>query len=271
MAETQPGPSDGVRRGLLYKNWVLDCIPNLGHAISLDFFNRPELYKQVNDGDIVEKLSKMQSLYGYSPDFSNDEIRLMLMQPIFGASDGHGGGSDSSSFQTSRLPVLAAAADFSENAQPQAFPMHRERIRSALIPFRRFMEDLLGTSLEETEKRMVSIYNTASSILRDTDIAARFSINQPIPASWPLETTEAHGAQLIKNITTQLPESPYGVITQDKFVRMQRIAQQGCDSIQFILDTDIESIKATEATLDDLIRRLYAWGSDLGLIGGTTP
>jgi len=269
MAKSQP--SSGDQRGQLYKIWALDCIPNLAHAISLDFSNRPELYKKVKDGDIVKKLTDMQSLYGYAPNFSNDEIRLMLMQPIFGASDGHGGGNDSSSFQTSRLPVLEAAADFSENAQPQSFPMHRERIRSALIPFRRFMEDLIGTSLSQTESRMGSIFNTATSILRDPDIAARFSINQSIPTSWPLESTETHGAQLIKNITTQLPDAPYGVIPQDKFVRMQRIAQEGCESIQFILDTDIESIKATEATLDDLIRRLYAWGSDLGLIGGVQP
>jgi hypothetical protein len=76
---------------------------------------------------------------------------------------------------------------------------------------------------------------------------------------------------LIKNITSQLPDTSYGVISQNEFVRMQRKAQEGCESIEFILDTDIESIKATEATLDDLIRRLYAWGSDLGLVGGAVP
>ena len=269
MATSKPSPGD--LRGQLYKIWTLDCISNLGHAISLDFFNRPELYKHVKDDDIVQKLTEMQSFYGFSPNFPNDEIRLMLMQPIFGSSDGHGGGSDSSSFQTSRLPVLSAAADFSESTLPHALPMQCERIRSASIPFRRFMEDLTGASLNQTQIRMGSIFNTASSILRDPDIAARFSINQSIPSSWPLTSTDAHGAQLIKNITTQLPNTPYGIVSQDKFVRMQRVTQEGCESIQFILDTDIESIKATEKTLDDLIRRLYAWGSDLGLIGGAMP
>ncbi len=262
--------SSGQHRGLLYKIWVLDCISNLGHAISLDFYNRPELYKQIKDAGTVQNLTDMQSLYSFAPNFPSDEIRLMLMQPIFGTSDGHGGGSDNSSFQVSRLPVLGAAADFSENAQPQTYPMLRERIRSALIPLRRFMEDLIGTSIDQTQGRMGSIFDTASSILRDPDIAARFSINQSLPKSWPLVSTEAHGAQLVKNITTQLADAPYGVISQDKFVRMQRTAQEGCESIEFILDTDIESIKATEDTLDDLIRRLYAWGSDLGLIGGTS-
>ena len=72
MAKSQPSPGD--RRGQLYKIWVLDCIPNLAHAISHDFFNRPELYKQVKDGDIVQKLTDMQSLYGFAPNFPNDEI-----------------------------------------------------------------------------------------------------------------------------------------------------------------------------------------------------
>ena len=269
MAQQQPSP--GERRGQLYKIWVLNCIPHLGHAVSLDFINRPELYKQIKDNDTVDKLTEMQSMYGYAPNFPNDDIRLMLMQPIFGASDGHGNGNDGSPFQTSRMPVLAASAAFSESSLPEAFQMHRERIQSAIIPFRTFMEDLEGTSLDRTESRMGSIFDTAASILRNSDIAARFSINKDIPAAWPLESTVSHGAQLIKNITSQLPDMPYGVISQDRFVRMQRIAENGCESIKLILDRNIESIAVTDNTLDPLIGRLYAWGSDLGLIGEAMP
>jgi hypothetical protein len=52
---------------------------------------------------------------------------------------------------------------------------------------------------------------------------------------------------------------------------MQRIGQNGEESIRFILETDIESIVVTDKTIDPLIRVLYAWGSDLGLVGGATP
>jgi hypothetical protein len=60
-------------------------------------------------------------------------------------------------------------------------------------------------------------------------------------------------------------------ISHNRFVRRQRIAQEGQDSIQFILENDIESIKVTDEILDPLIRQLYAWGSDLGLVGGLRP
>ncbi len=268
MAQQQP--SFGQLLGLMYKRWVLDCIPNLGHAVSVDFSARPELYKQVND-KTAQQLTELQGEYGYGPNLPNDTIRLMLMKPIFGESDGYSSGHDGSIFQSSRMPVLAAAADFAENSQPTAFQMHRERTRSAIIPFRRFMEDLQGASLEQTESRVQSIFNTAALILKDPNIAAVFGVSPAPNEGWPLESTDSVGAKLIGQITTQLTNAPYGVISRDRFVRMQRIAQEGQDSISFILESDIESVKVTDDTLDPLIRLLYAWGSDLGLVGGATP
>jgi hypothetical protein len=268
MAQQQP--SFGQRLGLLYKRWTLDCIPNLGHAVSVDFSTRPELYKQVN-AKTAQQLTDLQSEYGFEPNFPNDTIRVMLMKPIFGESDGSGSGHDGSIFQSSRMPVLAAAADFAENAQPTAFPMHRERTRSAIIPFRRFMEDLEGASLNQTASRIESIFETAASVLKDTDIASVFGVNQAINQNWPLDSTDSGGAKLIEKVTTQLANTSYGVISPNLWVRWQRKAQEGQDSIQFILENDIESIKVTDNSLDDLIRLLYAWGSDLGLVGGATP
>jgi hypothetical protein len=190
------------------------------------------------------------------------------MKPLFGESDGHGGGNDGSTFQTFRLPVLAAAADFSENAQPTAFPMLRERVRSAIVPFRTHMIDLRGSSLNQTEKRTESIFKTAQEILKDPNVAMVFGINGAIEAGWPLESNDPQGAKLIEKITTQLTGLPYGVITKEMFVRIQRIAEKGFQSLRIIIDQDIEN---PEFNLDPLISELYAWGSDLGLVGGTRP
>src|SRR2546423_4044931 len=122
MAQQQP--SFGQRLGLMYKRWVLDCIPNLGYAVSVDFSTRPELYKQVN-AKTAQQLTELQSEYGFEPNLPNDTIRLMLMKPIFGESDGSGSGNDGSIFQSSRMPVLAAAAAFA-GAEERTLPMHRE-------------------------------------------------------------------------------------------------------------------------------------------------
>jgi hypothetical protein len=52
------------------------------------------------------------------------------------------------------------------------------------------------------------------------------------------------------------------------FVRMQRIAETGDLVIQIIVDQDIEN---QQFNLDQLISELYAWGSDLWLVGGMRP
>jgi hypothetical protein len=255
--------------GLMYKKWVLDCISNLGYAVSVDFSTRPELYKGVSDAT-ADNLTLLQSEYGYNANFPNDATRLMLMKGILGESDGHGSGNDGSIFQSSRMPVLAAAADFA-GAEESTLPIHRERTRSAIIPFRTFMEDLEGASFKQTKTRMETIFETAQSILKDEKIAAVFGINKAINANWPLESTDPEGAKLIEQITTQLTNTPYGVITRNKVVRMQRMAQEGQESIVFILKNDIESIAVTDDSLDALIRQLYAWGSNLGLVGAAPP
>ena len=265
-----PPPSFSILLGIMYKRWVLDCIIHLGHAVSLDFYNRPELYKQMK-AETANQLTDMHGRYGFDPAFPNDAIRLMLMKPIFGESDSYGGGNDSSIFQTARMPVLAAAADFSENAQPLAFPMHRERTRSAIIPIKRFMEDLEGASLNQTEIRTRKIFNTAVSILTDVNVAAVFGINEQIDDKWPLESTDPQGAKLVEKITAQLPNVSYGVILRDEFIRWQRIAEKGCQSIRFILETDIELIDATDEKIDRGIGLFYTWASDLRLVGGATP
>ena len=262
-----PPASFGQRLGQMYKRWVLDCIPQLGYAVSLDFSRRPELYKQVQ-APTASRLTDLQSQNGYAANFPNKEMRLMLMKPLFGISDGLMNARNESTFHTARLPILAAAAGFAENAQPTAFPMHRERIRSAIVPLRRYMEDLEGASLSQTQTRTASLFDTAASVLRDPGVATVFGISQLITPTWPLDSTDSEGAKLIEKVTTQLPDMADGVISTDRFVRMQRIAEKGTQSIAGILDPSIETV---DNALDQLTAQLYAWGSDLKLIGGARP
>ena len=259
--------TSGQQLGLMYKRWTLDCIVNIAYAVALDFSQRPELYQEVSD-TIAEQLTELQSFFGFDANFPNMTARQMLMAPIFGESDGHGSGNDTSAFQTFRLPVLAAAADFSENAQPTAFPMLRERVRSAVVPFRTHLIDLKGASINQTRTRTESIFNVAQTILKDAKISLVFGINGLADSNWPLNKIDPQRAKLIEKITTQLTGLPYGVITKEAFVRIQRIAEKGDQSIRIIVDQNIED---PAVDLDPLISELYAWGSDLGLVGGTRP
>jgi hypothetical protein len=265
--------SFGTQLGLLYKRWTLDCVVTIAHAVSLDFSHRPELYQRINH-DTATKLTDLQGSYGFQANFPDMNIRQRLMKPIFGQSDGHGSGNDGSEFQTFRLPVLAAAADFSENAQPTTFPSLRERVRNTVVPLKIHLADLKGDSLFQTERRTNFIFDDiVQTILKDRGVDAVFGIVVEIDPAWPLESTDqqgtAQGAKLIEKITTQLTDLPYsGVISREMFVHMQRMAEKGFQSIRIILD---ETIEDPQFDIDPLITELYAWGSELRLIGGNRP
>jgi hypothetical protein len=262
--EPQP-PSFGQQLGLLYKAWTLDCVITIAHAVSLDFSDRPELYQHVAD-EVAESLTRLQGDYGFRADLPGPDVRLRIVKPVFGESDGYGSGNDSSPFQSYRLPVLAAAADFSENAQPTAFPMLRERVRSSIVPFKTHMVDLQGSSLTQTEARIGNVFNASQAILKDPDVAAVFGISAHIDPAWPLNSTDPQGAKLIEKVTTQLlSEIPYGLISRESFVHIQRIGEKGRQSIEIIVDSPTED---SDFDLDPLITQLYAWGSDLRLVGG---
>jgi len=266
MSNQEPTPSPGQQLGVMYKRWTLDCVVSIAHAVSMDFSDRPHLYKRVG-ADTAKKLTDLQADYGFQVNFPDMTIRQRLMKPIFGQSDGHGSGNDGSEFQYWRLPALTAAASFSENAQPTGFPMLRKRVKDACDNFRDHM-DQQGASLSETEKRTKAIFDVAQSILKDRDVAGRFGITGDIDAKWPLASTDQQGAILIENITRELSGLPYGIISRDMFVHIQHVADDGFGSIKIILD---ENIDDPNFDFTSLITELYAWGSDLGLVGGPQP
>ena len=270
MAEKAVAPSFGEKLGLMYQRWTFDCVIESARAVALDFsagFNsgrpgRPDMYQQVPD-DIAAKLTDLQANYGFQADFPDMPIRQGLMLSVFGGSDGHGSGKDDSAFQTYRFPCLLAANDFSLNAQPIAFPGLREAVRSALVPFKTHMDDLDGASLRQTERRMTSIFDVAQSILKAPPVSAVFGINALINPDWPIGAIDPHGAQLIENITTQLPV-PYGVISCEMFEHIQQIAKKGFQSIRIIEDNNIED---PAFDIDQLIFALFGWGFELQLVG----
>ncbi|MDX1415690.1 MAG: hypothetical protein R3293_15950 [Candidatus Promineifilaceae bacterium] len=261
------GRSYGQILGRMYKRWVLDCVVDIAYAVSIDFSQRPELYQNI-DPATADKMTDLQSAYGYAKNFPSHDIRANLLLPIFGQSYAQGGGNDGSPFQTARMVVLAAAADFAENAQPTGFPMLRERIRSALVPFKNHMEDVKGASLAQTNQRTDAIFTLSSEILRDPQVAGVFGVSSTIDPDWPLAADDTEGAKLIEKITTQLQGIPAGQITSVQFIRKQRYGSKGEISILHILESDFEN---DDSLLDDLTAQLYAWGSDLGLIGGSPP
>jgi hypothetical protein len=271
-----PPPTFGQQLGLLYAQWTTWCVVPIAHAVALDFSDRPDFYNDVPP-NTAAKLTDLQANYSYQANFPDMAISLRLMKPIFGESDGHGSGNDGSAFQTFRLPVLAAAAAFAENTQPTGFPMLRRRVQSEIVPFKAQLTKLQdhstklqGASLSQTEKRIEFIFGIAQSILLDPAVDGVFAIHGNIDPAWPVELGSASdplGGQLIQEITSQLPDLPYGVISREMFVHIQQIAKDGFLSISDIVDKNVEDANFDIGQLDQVIAELYAWDSDLRLMG----
>ena len=111
----------GERLGLMYKRFALDGISDLGYAVSHDFSYRPELYQGVGK-ELAIKITELQSQIEKETNRPGKETRAMLYKPIFGTSDIDGKGNDGSTYQRDRMALIAAAADFAENAQSTSFP-----------------------------------------------------------------------------------------------------------------------------------------------------
>ena len=58
--------SNGIFLGQMYRRFVLDCIADLGYAVSLDFIHRPELYQDV-DPKIAALMATLQSSIDSQP------------------------------------------------------------------------------------------------------------------------------------------------------------------------------------------------------------
>jgi hypothetical protein len=263
-ASLPPPPGGGKKLGLTYKQWTLDCVVTIAHAVSLDFGDQPHLYKNIPE-PTADNLTDLQAKYGFDPLFPDITTRQRLMKPIFGQSDGHGSGNDSE-FHNLRLKAVVAAAKFAENAQPTGFLALGNTVRSTSDDLRDHF-NMLGRSLDETASRMTSIFNVAQSILKDV-ASSRFSVDG-IDPNWPLDSTDPLGATLIQNITSQLTDLLPYVISHDMFKRIQQIANDGFESILIVRDQPIDR-STPPFDLTELIKDLYDWGYHLGLVGGAS-
>jgi hypothetical protein len=263
--KTSTDPPYATSLGLMYRRFVLDCISDLGYAVSLDFIKRPELYQDV-DPKIAALMATLQSSLDNEPGLPGTATRAMLYKPIFGTSDATGTGNDGSSYQAGRLQLIASAVAYAERTQVTGQLMVRERVRSALVPQRDHFVGFEGASITQSSLRTDEIFTIVTKIITDPAVRVVFGINMEIDAKWPLESNDSQGAKLVEKITQQLQEGvPSGPISRKHLIGLQRIAENGDASIQGILDPSVED---DDKKLDALISKLYAWGSDLGLIGG---
>jgi hypothetical protein len=243
--------------GRLYARWTLDCIIEIGYAVSIDFITRPQLYL---GGDIPATIVDLRMAWGTDPRFPNTAQRQAMLLPLLGRSDGlpPDASTGSAPFYLARKKFVDACVAFSERAVDTGIAMLLERVRSALVPLRTQLEALNGQSQRLTTQQILSLSDTVIGILRAPSVAQVFSVS-PADDRWPFGSTDPNGAKLVENTGARLPLLPECKLSYTKFILLQRVAQEGARTLPLALTTDPTSDTALLA----LITQGYTWGTSL--------
>jgi hypothetical protein len=247
----------------LYAIWTLDCLVEIGYAISVDCITRPQLY--LSD-DIPDVIVDLRMSYGTVPHFPNTVQRQTMMLPVFGRSDGltPDASTGTAPFHVARKKLVDACIAFSERAVDTGIAMLEERVKSALVPLQSHFRALgngpqAGKSLRLTaNQQMRPISNAVNSILLAPDVAQVFSVSPP-DANWPFASIDPNGAKLIENVGAKLPLMQEYKLAYTKFILLQRVAQEGSRALRLVLTTNTTS----EQELLALITQVYTWGTSL--------
>jgi hypothetical protein len=116
----------------------LDMLIDLARLISLDFFARPEYYKDL-DPHVVACLARLHARYGCDERLLSHEQRQAIFTPVF-----HDAAGD---LERDRDALLSAAATFAEWGQATGEDMLREAVRTTHATFVSQLDLFTGASV----------------------------------------------------------------------------------------------------------------------------
>jgi hypothetical protein len=265
-----PGTSgDHAVAGLLFYK-ELDCLVDLAYLVSLDFFDRPQLYRQAAE-DVVRDLAQLRARYGYHEDFLSREQRHEIFAGVFGESAGaglmNGAGAvpPAESFAGLRDQLLAAAAAFAERVYSTSEEMLRATVRIMHVYLKDYLEQVTGASVWWARNEgLPAITERCYRILRDPQIAARFGVDRAPSARWPVEVN-GDGSTLVEQISTTPIRGYAEPIWRGVFNEKQQLALQGAQALAEVMDYKGE---LDPNRTDRLITACHAWFAARGRVLG---
>jgi hypothetical protein len=252
----------------LYFYKEIDCLVDLAHGVSLDFFDRPQLYRDVQE-PVVSTLAELRARYGYQETTLSREQRQEIFAGVFGADDGGGSlfpgtaaGTDYS-FGMLRDPLLAAAVAFAERVFSTSEDLLRATVRIMHVYFKDYLQDVDGASVRWSRTiGLPEIAEKSYQVLHDPQIAARFAVDKPPRPEWPFQA-DANGGKLVEQISIASVRGAMSPMTRAGFADKQQLALRGAEALATIIDyrgqTDADSV-------DLLIRKCYAWYAAQGRV-----
>jgi hypothetical protein len=251
---------------LFYKE--LDCLIDLAYSVSLDFFDRPQLYRDVPD-DVVRDLTELRARYGYREDFLSGEQRHEILAGVFGGDEGTSGPpsgvlvSTADSFPALRDQLLAAVAAFVERVFNTSEQMLRAAVRVMHVYLKDYLQDVTGASVRWSRTVGFPAITTRSyRILRDPQIAGRFGVNREPGPDWPV-AVDANGSKLVEQISGTPMRVQSEHISRGLFNDKQQLALRGAEALATIIDYGGE---LDASSVDLLITKCYTWYAARGRV-----
>lgn len=248
----------------LYFYSLLDCLGDLAHSVSLDFFQRPQLYTKLAEEPAdelaeSERIATLRWRLGREETVPAKEQRHAIYTPLFGTPEQVNG---VASFARLRDDLVAAVTAYSESLFEKGEPMLRERVARTAIPLRLYLEKRQGASTIRSKEGVLDAFTEGLvyPILRNPGIAGVFGLPS-VSESFPY-AEDPNGNQLVEEISQRLgyTDATGEPLNSERFSNLQRAAITGAESIATITGfTD-----PTDAdVLDDVIAKVYVWGSAL--------
>jgi hypothetical protein len=254
--------------GLLFFK-ELDCLVELAYRISIDFFDQPQLYRDV-PAEIVADLTALRTRYGYQEDFLSREQRQAILSGLFGDPEGMAhlngvaGSPTAYSYAALRDQVLAAAAAFAERVFDTSEGILRTTVRIMHVYLKDYVLDQTGASVEWSRRDgFPAITDRCYRILRDQQIAARFGVNAAAGQEWPFAVS-ANGSKLAEQISQTPMRMPVPPISRGAFNDMQQLALRGAEALATVIDFRDNDLH--DGRTDTLISTCYSWYAARGRV-----
>jgi len=245
----------GAFLGDMYARWTLDCLVELAHAISDDYFSSPEFYQGVAAPDDIIDLWLS---YGAAKNFPNKDQRHTLAGAIFGASDGYSatnGMATNDAFHQNRAPLFKACIAAQTATSAESRDGLNQQVVQALPNFQSYLGGFPGTAAKVAYEQIKAVSQTSFAILRSDTVSSRFiGTHAHISEEWPLQTSDPNGDKLVAECLSKFKGA--GNMPKD-FPTLRAQAPAGKEA----LDTIVQK----QTDLDDLVSKTYSWAMFTGL------
>lgn len=261
--DQKPLPLSSIASG--YARWTLDCVIDLAIGISEDYPKRYRHYRAV-PADLSAILTELRTRTGSEPDWPNSAQRAAIFTPLFGGSEKKPSSDRGSPFHEVSAALRAAAIAYSERVFNTGEPMLRQAFVDAARHFRAHLSTLSGGVVDAARRQTEGMFDRSEQVLRSEQVAQAFGLPPATAASWPLprndrdvEYLDGNGAFLIEEIS-RTQQSPAGVMKQQQFLTLQRVAVAGARTMDNVLCGHSED---EGPLLHRLIGNAYTWSTAL--------